>query len=167
MANFQKLNPMHHAQARFFSDTKYNCKPKTQMQYIYIYIQNLLWFVVGYDFYPTSCVVSRFFLSHVTTSFFSLHNFSVIFRSMQKFLPSFQQYCVIIHCDIIAVVYEKFIPWVMSIHVMIKQWIVIFRKMQPYNCDGVCIQTEYTVVVAVLCQRQRVMKICLHRSLQL
>ena len=33
---------------------------------------------------------------------------------MQKFLTSFQQYCVIIHCDVLAVVYEKFIPWVIS-----------------------------------------------------
>ena len=31
---------------------------------------------------------------------------------MQKFLTLFQQYCVIIHCDVIAVVYEIFIPWV-------------------------------------------------------
>ena len=35
------------------------------------------------------------------------HYFSVVL-----FLTLFQQYCVIIHCDVIAVVYEKFIPWV-------------------------------------------------------
>ena len=33
---------------------------------------------------------------------------------MQKCLTSLQQYCVIIHCKVIAVVYEKFIPWVIS-----------------------------------------------------
>ena len=49
----------------------------------------------------------------VITPFLSLHNFYVAFW-MQKFLMSFQQYWVIIHCEIIAVVYEKFILCVIS-----------------------------------------------------
>ena len=52
---------------------------------------------------------------HVTTPFLSLHiNFSVSFY-MQKFLMSFQQYCIIILCDFITVVFEKFISLVISI----------------------------------------------------
>ena len=46
------------------------------------------------------------------------HNFFIYITSaafqMQNFLTSFQQHCVIICCDVIAVVYEKFIPWVIS-----------------------------------------------------
>ena len=45
--------------------------------------------------------------------FLSLHKFYVAFY-MQKFLASFKEYYVIIHCDVIAVVYEKFIKWVIS-----------------------------------------------------
>ena len=33
---------------------------------------------------------------------------------MQKFLKSCQQYCVIIYCDIIPLVHQKSIPWVIS-----------------------------------------------------
>ena len=33
---------------------------------------------------------------------------------MHKGLTSFQQHCVIINCDVIVVVKEKFIPWVIS-----------------------------------------------------
>ena len=58
--------------------------------------------------YPTTNH-GRFFLSHVTTQFLPLQNFYVA-SLMQKFLASFQQYCFIIHCDVIAVVSEKFIP---------------------------------------------------------
>ena len=29
-----------------------------------------------------------------------------------------------------------------EMYFMIKQWIVLFRKMFSYNCDGVCIQIE-------------------------
>ena len=69
----------------------------------------------------------RFFLSHVKTPFLSLHNFSVAFQ-IQKCLASFQQNCVIIHCDIIAVVYEKFIPWVISTRYKGKCYKQVYKK---------------------------------------
>ena len=76
-------------------------------------------------FYPMSFVFTTslikiiskpweiFFLSHAITPFLSLHYLIVTFY-MQKCLTSFQHHCVIFHCDVIAVVYEKLITWVIS-----------------------------------------------------
>ena len=69
----------------------------------------------------------RFFLSHVITPLFSLHNFSVTFKK-QKCLTSFQQYCFIVYCDVTAVVYEKFIPWVISTAYWCKNEIIVYIR---------------------------------------
>ena len=53
-------------------------------------------------------------LYHMLQNHFYLCIFFSIAFQIQKCLASFQQNCVTIHCDIIAVVYEKFIPWVIS-----------------------------------------------------
>ena len=90
-----------------------------------ISIYDLPWFVVVYDFYPTSCVFSipkPWQGDRKDTSswikiicnlklweilFITCNNRIFIYKfSVTEFLMSFQQYCVIIHCDIIAVVYE-------------------------------------------------------------
>ena len=47
---------------------------------------------------------------------------------MQKLLVSFQQYCIIIHCDVITVVYDILIPWVRSTVYKGKHVIHIFRE---------------------------------------
>ena len=46
--------------------------------------------------------------------FYLYITFQMPFRCKSSYLHHFNSKCVIIHCDIIAMVYEKFIPWVIS-----------------------------------------------------
>ena len=100
--------------------------------------------LVVYNVYPTSCVHfipeswrrdrkhTTIICNHKPWNILFITCFNTIFiftslHNFRKFPASFQHYCVIIHCDVIAVVFEKkvsicrhrsgiwkIIPWVIS-----------------------------------------------------
>ena len=79
------------------------------------------------------------FITCYNTQLFSFHYFSVTFK--QKCLTSFQQYCIIVHSDVIAVVQEKFIPWVISTAYWckneIKVYIHLINKGNTYHWTSI------------------------------
>ena len=77
-------------------------------------IQDLPWFVVGYDFYPTSCVFSiPEPWHHMYNMILTIHPVSVVYCHA-KDANIISTILHLIHRDVTIVGYEKFIQWVIS-----------------------------------------------------